>query len=50
MMYECTVGTYIRQRHEDGGGDGDAEGGVVPPPDALVQPLAVVVKHVNTLM
>ena len=36
------------EAHEDGGDDADEEGTVVATPDALVQPLAVVVKYVNT--
>ena len=36
------------EAHEDGRDDADEEGTVVASPDALVQPLAVVVKYVDT--
>ena len=38
------------EAHEDGADHADDEGHVVPPPDALVQPLAVMVKYVDTFI
>ena len=38
------------QAHQDGTEDADEEGEVVPAPDTLVEPLAVVVEHVDTFV
>ena len=38
------------ETHEDGTEDADEEGDIVPPADALVEPLAVMIKHVDTLV
>ena len=38
------------QAHQDGTQDADEEGEVVPAADTLVEPLAVVVKHVDTFV
>ena len=38
------------EAHEDGTDHADDEGQVVPPANALVQPLAVMVKYVDTLV
>ena len=38
------------EAHEDGADHADDEGQVVPPPDALIEPLAVMVKDVHTLV
>ena len=38
------------EAHEDGADHADDEGQVVPPPDALIEPLAVMVKDVDTFV
>ena len=38
------------ETHEDGAEDADEEGDIVPPADALVEPLAVMIKDVDTLV
>ena len=38
------------EAHEDGADHTDDEGKVVPPANALVEPLAVMIKHVDTLV
>ena len=38
------------QAHQDGTDHADEEGEVIPSADALIEPLAVVVKHVDTFV
>ena len=53
----CMVECHLRdpegdeaEAHEDGADHADDEGHVVPPANALVQPLAVMVKYVDTFI
>ena len=38
------------EAHQDGADHADEEGEVIPSSDTLIEPLAVVVKHVDTLV